>query len=158
MTEQLVRFIRHRGAWLTARITGAVFLAGVVLKVLDWEGTREAMTTYTLLDPFPSWLVAAGSLGLESLVAVGLLGGRWWRRWGLPAVAAFLLVTGVILALETAAGGTGDCGCIPFLPRGIGWASTVQNLAATLFYFALWRVVAAGDAAATAPSAADTTS
>jgi hypothetical protein len=148
MTEQLVGFIRRWGAPLAARITGVVFLAGVVLKVLDWEATREAMTAYTLLDPFPSWLVAAGSVGLESLVAVGLLGGRWWRRWGLPAVSAFLLVTGVILALETAAGGTGDCGCIPFLPRGIGWASTVQNLAAALFYFALWRTVAAGAAAA----------
>ncbi len=157
MTDWLVRFLHRWGTPLAARITGLVFLAGVVLKVLDWEATREAMTAYTLLDPFPSWLVAAGSLGLETLVAVGLLGGRWWRRWGLPAVSGFLLVTGVILALETMAGGAGDCGCIPFLPRGIGWTSTVQNLAAALFYFALWRTVATGEAAATAPDAANAT-
>jgi hypothetical protein len=157
MTEWLIRSIRRWGAPLAARITGAVFLAGVVLKVLDWEATREAMTAYTLLDPFPSTLVAAGSLGLESLVAVGLLGGGWWRRWGLPAVTGFLLVTGVILALETMAGGTGDCGCIPFLPRGIGWASTVQNLAAALFYFALWRVVAADGTDASATTTANAT-
>jgi hypothetical protein len=157
MTEWLVRSLRRWGAPLAARLTGVVFLAGVVLKLLDWEATREAMTTYTLLDPFPSALVAAGSLGLETLVAAGLLGGHWWRRWGLPAVSGFLLVTGVILALETMAGGTGDCGCIPFLPRGISWASTVQNLAAALFYLALWRTVAAGKGTSTAPDEGNTT-
>jgi len=142
MTARLARLLHGWGAVLAARLTGLLFLAGVVGKLLDWESTRLAMTAYTVLDPFPPGLMAAGSLALETLVAVGLLWKGWWRRWGLPALAAFLIVTGVVLLVETLAGGVGDCGCIPFLPRGIGWPSTVQNLAGALFAFALWRTVA----------------
>lgn len=145
LTVRLVRLLQGWGAILAARLTGLIFLAGVVGKLLDWESTRLAMTAYAVLDPFPPALVAVGSLFLETVVAVGLLWRGWWRRWGLPALAGFLVVTGVVLLLETLAGGAGDCGCIPFLPRGIGWPSTVQNLAGALFAFALWRTAAGRD-------------
>ncbi len=123
---------------------GLLFAAGVIMKVLDWQATRDAMTAYSILDAFPPALPAAGGLSFEFFVAVTLLLPRTWHRWGLPAAAAFLIITGVMLGLETlAGGGGGDCGCIPFLPRDISLLAAAQNGAEALFLGSLWRYVAA---------------
>jgi hypothetical protein len=120
---------------------GIVFAAGVVTKVADWQNTVNAMTIYSILDWAPPLLPAAGSLILECFVAVTLLAGPTWKKYGLPSCAAFWAFTGVLLAVESLMGGSGDCGCLPFLPRDISWFAALQNLSTALFLVALWRVV-----------------
>jgi hypothetical protein len=127
--------LQERAARVVALLLGLLFAAGVVSKVFDWEATREAMTVYTIISWLPPALPAVGSLVLETFIAITLIMNATWRTWGLPSVSGFLAVTGVLLALETLSGGGGDCGC---LPAG-------QNIAAALFLFSLWRLLALDD-------------
>ncbi len=131
----------ERTARIVSVIMGIVFAAGVVTKVADWENTVQAMTIYSILDRVPPLLPAVGSLILEIFIAVTLLAGPTWKKYGLPACAGFWAFTGILLAVETLAGGSGDCGCLPFLPRDIGWIAALQNLSTALFLVALWRIV-----------------
>ncbi|MFO7769078.1 MAG: hypothetical protein R6W82_09030 [bacterium] len=121
-----------RGARWVAVLAGLVFLAGVIWKVAAWEQHVAALGAYGVLDFLPAGLLAAGSLVLEVGIAALLLMPKSWHR-GLLAGAGFLLFTAVVLAWETLSGGGGDCGCLPFLTRSIGWAAVGQNLAGTLF-------------------------
>lgn len=123
-------------------ILGLILAAGVVSKLTDWESTRDAMTVYFVMSWLPPALPAVGSLIFETFTALMLLGSRTWRRWGLLTAGAFLTFTGILLAVETLTGGSGDCGCIPFLPRDIGWLAAGQNISAALFLFSLWSLVA----------------
>ncbi len=125
---------------------GLIFAAGAIMKLLDWEATRDAMTAYSILDWLPPALPAAGSLVWEFFIAAALLLHRTWHRWGLPAATLFLVVTGIMLVLETLAGGAGDCGCIPFLPRDISLLAAAQNGAQALFLGSLWRYLSALEA------------
>ena len=131
----------ERTARIVSVIMGIIFAAGVVTKVADWENTVQAMTIYSILDGVPPLLPAAGSLILEILIAVTLLAGSAWKKYGMPACAGFWAFTGILLAIETLMGGSGDCGCLPFLPRDISWAAALQNFSTALFLVALWRVV-----------------
>jgi len=131
----------ERAARIVSVIMGIVFAAGVVTKVVDWDNTVQAMTIYSILDWVPPLLPAAGSLILEIFVAVTLLAGPAWKKYGMPACAGFWAITGILLAVETLMGGSGDCGCLPFLPRDIGWIAALQNFSIALFLVALWRVV-----------------
>ncbi len=140
----------ERAARVVSVIMGLVFAAGVVTKLADWDTTRTAMTVYGTLRFLPPALPAAASLFLETVVAVSLLATPTWRKWGLPACGAFWAFTGVILAIETILGSSGDCGCLPFLPRNISWYSTAHNLSTALFFTALWRLMHVGQAPVTA--------
>ena len=140
----------ERAARVVSVIMGLVFAAGVVTKLTDWETTRNAMTVYSTLKLLPPILPAVASLILEAAVAVTLLASPTWRRVGLPACGAFWAFTGVILAVETILGSTGDCGCLPFMPRNITWFAAAQNLSTALFLVALWRLIHIGGADATA--------
>ena len=131
----------ERTARIVSVIMGIIFAAGVVTKVADWENTVQAMTIYSILDGVPPLLPAAGSLILEILIAVTLLAGSARKKYGMPACAGFWAFTGILLAIETLMGGSGDCGCLPFLPRDISWAAALQNFSTALFLVALWRVV-----------------
>ena len=137
--------LQERAARVVALLLGLLFAAGVVSKVFDWETTREAMTVYTIISWLPPALPAVGSLVMETFIAITLIMNATWRTWGLPSVSGFLAVTGVMLALETLSGGGGDCGCLPFLPRDISWLAAGQNIAAALFLFSLWRLLALDD-------------
>lgn len=121
-----------RGTRWLALLAGLVFLGGAVWKVADWHYHVEVLGAYGVLDFLPAGLLAAGSLVLEIALAVLMLLPRTWAR-GLQAAAAFLVFTAAILAWETLAGGGGDCGCLPFFTRYIGWGAVGQNLAAALF-------------------------
>jgi hypothetical protein len=131
----------QRTARIVSVFMGIVFAAGVVTKVADWENTVHAMTIYSILDRVPPLLPAVGSLIMEFIVAVTLLAGPTWRRYGLLSCAAFWAFTGVILIAETLMGGSGDCGCMPFLPRDISWFAALQNLSTAFFLVALWKVL-----------------
>ena len=144
--------LQERAARVVALLLGLLFAAGVVSKLFDWEATREAMTVYTIISWLPPALPAVGSLIVEIFVAVTMILTPTWRKYGLPSAAVFLAGTGVLLGIETMAGGGGDCGCIPFIPRDISWMAAGQNLAAALFLFSLWRYLEVGEAEA-APSA-----
>ena len=143
--------LQERAARVVALLLGLLFAAGVVSKLFDWPATREAMTVYTIISWLPPALPAAGSLALEAFVAVTCILNATWRRFGLPSGAAFLAITGIMLALETLSGGGGDCGCIPFIPRDISWLAAGQNVAAALFLFSLWRYLELGEVAEAAP-------
>lgn len=131
----------ERTARIVSVIMGIVFAAGVVTKMADWENTVQAMTIYSILDRVPPILPAAGSLILEIFIAVTLLAGSAWKKYGMPACSGFWAFTGILLAIETLMGGSGDCGCLPFLPRDISWIAALQNFATALFLISLWRVV-----------------
>jgi len=143
--------IQERAARVVALLLGLLFFAGVIAKIFDWETTREAMTVYTIISWLPPALPAAGSLAVEAFMSVTLILTPTWRKYGLPSAALFLAGTGVMLALETLSGGGGDCGCLPFLPRDISWLAAGQNAAAAIFLFSLWRYLADGEVADTAP-------
>ncbi len=147
--------LQERAARVVALLLGLLFAAGVVSKVFDWETTREAMTVYTIISWLPPALPAMGSLVMETFIAITLIMNATWRTWGLPSVSGFLAATGVLLALETLSGGGGDCGCLPFLPRDISWLAAGQNVAAALFLFSLWRLLALDDATAAPMSPGD---
>lgn len=121
-----------------ALVVGLVFGVGAVWKIVEWPGTVEAMGAYSILSALPAPLLAGACILLELFVAFCLLHERLWHRWGLPAAAGFLAFTAVVLALQTATGGGGDCGCLPFLPRRIGWLSAGQNLFAAAFLAGMW--------------------
>ena len=131
----------ERTARIVSVIMGIVFAAGVVTKLADWENTVHAMTIYSILDWVPPLLPAVGSLILEIFIAVTLLAGSAWKKYGMPACAFFWAFTGILLAVETLMGGSGDCGCLPFLPREISWVAALQNFSTAFFLIALWRVV-----------------
>ncbi len=115
-----------------ALLVGLIFLAGALWKVAGWEHHVEVLGAYGVLDFLPAGMLAAGSLVVEVGIAALLLLPRTWAR-GLLIAAGFLVFTALILAWETLVGGAGDCGCLPFLTRSIGWAAVGQNLAAALF-------------------------
>ena len=121
-----------KGARWMAVLVGLVFLAGVVWKVAAWEHHVEVLGAYGVLDVLPAGFLAAASLVIEVGIAALMLLPKTWHR-GLMAGAGFLLFTALILAWETLGGGSGDCGCLPFLSRSIGWAAVGQNVAAALF-------------------------
>ncbi len=139
-----------RAARVVSVVMGLIFAAGVVSKLTDWESTRNAMTLYSTLRSVPPALPAAVSLFFEAVIAITLLGTPTWHRWGLPACGAFWAFTGIILAIETIAGSSGDCGCLPFLPRNINWFSAVQNFSTAFFLLALWRLIHLGEGEVTA--------
>ncbi len=123
---------------LVALLVGLIFGVGAVWKLVEWPATVDALEVYTILSAFPPALIAAGSLTLELLVAFTLLHDRLWNRWGLPLAVGFLLLTAFVLALQMTAGGGGDCGCLPFLPRSISRLAVGQNLFAAMFLVGIW--------------------
>jgi hypothetical protein len=123
---------------LVALLVGLVFGTGAVWKLAEWSTTVDALQAYTIVSFLPTALIAAGSLALELLVAFTLLHERLWNRWGLPLAMGFLLFTAIMLALQVVAGGGGDCGCLPFLPRSISWLAVGQNLFAVMFLAGIW--------------------
>ena len=77
MTRTRYRLITGASRGVAAAF-GLLFAAGVIMKLLDFEATRDAMTAYSILDWLPPALPAAGSLVMEAFVAVTLiLHGTW---------------------------------------------------------------------------------
>jgi hypothetical protein len=128
----------HSVTRLVALLVGLIFGTGAVWKLVEWSATVDALEAYTVVSFLPTAMVAAGSLALELLVAFTLLHERLWSRWGLPLAMGFLLFTAIMLALQVVAGGGGDCGCLPFLPRSISWLAVGQNLFAVMFLVGIW--------------------
>jgi len=123
---------------IVALVAGLIFGTGAVWKLVEWSETVSALEAYTILAFLPATLIAAGSLALELLVGFTLLHERLWSRWGLPLAMGFLLFTAVMLAAQVIAGGGGDCGCLPFLPRSISLLAVGQNLFAVMFLLGIW--------------------
>jgi uncharacterized membrane protein YphA (DoxX/SURF4 family)/thiol-disulfide isomerase/thioredoxin len=105
----------------------AVFGAAGVTKLLDLNGTREAVTNFGA----PKTLVPALAIILPLLelsIAIGLLFNQtvWWS-----ALAALLLLGLFILAISInlAQGRTHDCHCFGQLhSRPIGWTTIARNV------------------------------
>lgn len=140
-----------RVARIVSLLAGLVFAVGAIWKVFIWGDHVAAMSVYTVLSWLPTSGLAAGSLAVELLVGVWLLLPATWQRYGLPAATLFMLATGILLAVETLAGGSGECGCLPFLSRQIGWLATAQNLTVALFLGGLWGMLGAVEVSGETP-------
>ena len=119
-------------------IVGLFFAVGVFWKLVDWQISAEGLANYGTLAWMPPTLLMIGSLAAETFVAVTLLLPGTWHRWGLLSAAGFLLFTALVLTVEILSGGTGDCGCLPFLTREINWFSVGQNASAALLLSGVW--------------------
>ena len=129
--------LSHLGR-IVSLLSGGALVVSVVLKMVNLEHTLVEYSAYRLLAWIPDPLLAGTALGTEAVLAWLLLAPSTWRTWGLPAAVLFLTATGLLLAAETLIGSMGDCGCLPFMARDIGWSAVGQNFSAALVLVGVW--------------------